>query len=572
MAGGDPAEVFQDFEGGMMFESRRLARFMLCSMTAHGAGRWCNVVEPGDVLRNRYQIMKPIGRGGMADVYLAFDSRRHTEVAIKVLREDLAEDPEFMVRFTREAEALARLDHPNIVRFYSFERQGETAFIVMDYVEGTPLRRELVRRQEPLPLDETTRILQQVTAALHYAHAEGIVHRDLKPGNIMLRPDGMVLLTDFGIAKAMESATVTTIAVGTPAYMSPEQILGKAIDHCSDIYTLGVVMFQMVTGQQPFTGHEDVLTGTSTLARLRDAHLHLDAPNPCTLNPNLPREASTVITRALAKQPKDRWPDVLSLEKAWEESIGVSPGRSTFAGNRTANGSTGVVSQQAVVVPVAASEVRAPIATAPSKSLVEASHPLGSGRGRRTGLAVVVFLALVGVAIGLSTILLQFGSMKRIEAGMAADLRDPDGTQVAFPANFVGEGFWAGLRSVPRQIFLDRGAGEDLAAAASVLPPYLIPHSPFYQLQIKGNAPLTSVLTVAIPNDSLPYEMLDIYEWTNNSWRFIANHELTEDDAILSELNYVPASFMVMQTSALPPTAPRPYQLGRTCRMQGVTR
>ncbi len=283
------------------------------------------MIKPGHILRNRYEILELIGRGGMADVYLAFDRRRMARVAIKILREDLAEDPDFVRRFAREAQALARLDHPNIVRFFSFEREGLTAFIVLEYVEGVTLRRRLAEQAGPLPLDETTAILRQIASALHYAHNEGFIHRDLKPGNVMIDKHGRALLTDFGIAKALESATVTTMAVGTPAYMSPEQILGRPLDHRTDIYSLGVMLFQMVTGRRPFTGEEPGLTGTGTLARLRDAHLHATPPRPSQLNPALPPEVDEVILRALAKRPEDRWQDVVSLLRAWEAALGEEP-------------------------------------------------------------------------------------------------------------------------------------------------------------------------------------------------------------------------------------------------------
>ena len=171
------------------------------------------------VLRNRYRLEQFVDRGGMADVYVAFDTHRQTRVAVKLLRADLAEDPEFVQRFRREAEALSRLDHPHIVRFYSFEVQGADAFIVMDYVRGSTLRRQLREVDGPLPLEEVTAILQQVGSALQYAHNEGFVHRDVKPGNIMLRSDGEALLSDFGIARAVESVTMTQGPLGSPAYM-----------------------------------------------------------------------------------------------------------------------------------------------------------------------------------------------------------------------------------------------------------------------------------------------------------------------------------------------------------------
>ena len=228
----------------------------------------------GDRLRDRYEMEEFLGRGGMSDVYLAFDTRRQVRVAVKVLREDLAEDVEFVRRFRREAEALAQLDHPNIVRFYSFERQGTTAFIVMDYVSGATLRRRLAEVEGPLSVEEATAILRPVVAALQYAHNEGYVHRDIKPGNIMLRDDGTVLLSDFGIARATESITMTTGPIGTPAYMSPEQILGQSVDQRTDVYSLGVVLYEMLAGRRPFTGETGI--GVTTIERVRHEHLHAE--------------------------------------------------------------------------------------------------------------------------------------------------------------------------------------------------------------------------------------------------------------------------------------------------------
>jgi hypothetical protein len=279
-------------------------------------------MEEGTLLRNNYRIERLIGRGGMADVYLAFDMRRQTYVALKVLREDLAQDPDFLRRFSREAEALAKLDHPNIVRFYSLERQGAIAFIVMDYVQGHSLQRRIAESDGPLPLNEITDILHQVGAALQYAHHEGYIHRDIKPGNIMLRDNGEVLLSDFGIARAAESATAATIAAGTPAYMSPEQITGQELDQRSDVYSLGVVLYELASGRRPFTGDERGVTGTTTLARLREAHLRLTPPDPRLYNPALPAGIVEVILRALAKDPAERWPDVVSLVRAWERAVG----------------------------------------------------------------------------------------------------------------------------------------------------------------------------------------------------------------------------------------------------------
>ena len=281
-------------------------------------------VQEGALLCGRYRLQQSVGRGGMADVYLAFDSKRQAQVAVKILREDLAEDPDFVRRFRREAEALAQLDHPNIVHFYAFEQDGLVAFIVMDYIAGTTLRRHLQERRGPLEVKELTPILRDVCSALHYAHVNGFVHRDLKPGNVMLKRDGTALLTDFGISRAVEGATLTAAVMGTPAYMSPEQIEGGPVDARSDIYSLGVLLFEMATGRRPFTGDEPGLTQSGTTTRVQQAHLRLPPPDPRSLNPRLPAAASAVILRALAKRPADRWPDVVSLRGAWEAAVGAA--------------------------------------------------------------------------------------------------------------------------------------------------------------------------------------------------------------------------------------------------------
>ena len=288
-------------------------------------------VQEGALLCGRYRLQQSVGRGGMADVYLAFDNKRQAQVAVKILREDLAEDPDFVRRFRREAEALARLDHPNIVRFYGFEQDGPVAFIVMDYIEGATLRRQLLDQHGPLEIKTLTSILRDLCGALHYAHLNGVVHRDLKPGNVMLKRDGKALLTDFGIARAGAAVTMTAPIMGTPPYMSPEQCEGAEPDARSDIYSLGVLLFEMATGRRPFTGDEPGLTETGTPARIQEAHLRMPPPEPRSLNPKLPAAASAVILRALAKRPADRWPDAVSLREAWEAAVGLAGGATAAA-------------------------------------------------------------------------------------------------------------------------------------------------------------------------------------------------------------------------------------------------
>lgn len=284
------------------------------------------MLNAGSILRDRYRIESFLGRGGMADVYLALDMRRQVQVAVKVLREDLAEDPEFVQRFRREAEALAQLEHPFIVRFYSFERQGITAYIVMDYVSGTALRTQIMEADGPMSLDDVTRILHQVGSALQYAHNEGYIHRDIKPGNILIREDGTALLSDFGIARLAEASTMTMGPIGAPAYMSPEQIQGRELTEQTDIYSLGIVLYEMTTGRRPFTG--DGSTGTGSLSRMKyiqQQHLQAQPPYPRDLNPALSPGAARVIMDALAKRQEARWPTVMSMVGAWERAVDLSP-------------------------------------------------------------------------------------------------------------------------------------------------------------------------------------------------------------------------------------------------------
>jgi serine/threonine-protein kinase len=275
----------------------------------------------GRTLKKRYRIDAFLGRGGMAEVYRAYDTRRHYPVAVKVLREDLAEDWDFVRRFQAEAGSLARLAHQNIVRFYSFEQDGRTAFIVMDLVEGDTLRGRLFEAQgRPMAPAEALTILRQVAAALAYAHAEGIIHRDVKPGNIMLRPDGTALLSDFGISKAVDAATVTAAMPGTPAYMSSEQCSGYRIDVRSDVYSLGVVLYEMLAGRRPFVGRlaPDTATG-GTHERVRWEQMHAQPPDPRVANPALTRGIAQVVMQVLAKDPDARYPTVMAFLQAFEK-------------------------------------------------------------------------------------------------------------------------------------------------------------------------------------------------------------------------------------------------------------
>ncbi|GAB4574007.1 MAG: hypothetical protein Kow0077_18400 [Anaerolineae bacterium] len=254
----------------------------------------------------KYEIVERLGRGGMAEVFKGYHAALDRYVAIKLLHAFLADDPEFKSRFEREAQNVAKLKHPNIVQVYDFEydEANESYYMVMELIEGPTLKDrlfELSRTHEGLSLNEALRIVRDAAAALDYAHRQGMIHRDVKPANLMLDKDGRVVLTDFGIAKIVTGVQFTASGgmVGTPAYMAPEQGLGEAGDERSDIYSLGVILFQLCTGKLPYEAD----TPLATILK----HLNEETPRPTSIRPELPRAVEQIILKAMAKEPDDRF-------------------------------------------------------------------------------------------------------------------------------------------------------------------------------------------------------------------------------------------------------------------------
>jgi serine/threonine protein kinase len=271
-------------------------------------------VRIGQTLKKRYQIAESLGRGGMADVYKAWDENRSTYLALKLLRDDLSQDLIFMRRFRREARNLAQLQHPNIVRFYGLEEEDLQAFILMDYIEG-PTLREVIRRagSKGLPLERIQAILEDICAALHYAHKKGLVHCDIKSGNVLLDRSGKAYLTDFGISRGMEAATSTMVGIGTPAYMAPELIKGKDPTPQTDIYALGIVLYEMLTGgERPFTGERAEITG-STAEKVRWEHLKMEPMPVSQFNPKVSAKVEGVINRCLQKKSVKRFASAMDV-------------------------------------------------------------------------------------------------------------------------------------------------------------------------------------------------------------------------------------------------------------------
>lgn len=257
----------------------------------------------------RYEAVERLGRGGMAEVYKAYQASLDRYVAIKVMHPFLADDREFRERFEREARNVARLRHPNIVQVYDYDSVPSEEspndlnhFMVMELIEGMTLKDYLQRPDlEGLPLEEVLDIMHQAMSALAYAHGQGMIHRDLKPANLMIDKDGRVVLTDFGIAKILTGNQFTASGgmVGTPAYMSPEHGLGDVSDERSDIYSMGVILFEMVTGQLPYNAD----TPVATILK----HVNEPFPDPLTINPALPKELVEVIVKSTQKDPTERY-------------------------------------------------------------------------------------------------------------------------------------------------------------------------------------------------------------------------------------------------------------------------
>lgn len=263
----------------------------------------------------RYQVVKLLGKGGMAMVYQARDPRLDRDVAVKVILPDQQKDVSFLRRFEREARVLAQLTHPNIVPITDYGEQDGLPYLVMPYLPGGSLKESLAGLTNPTPAAEAARILAPIARALHAAHQEGIIHRDIKPSNMLLTRTGEVMLTDFGIARLLQGdvpsdLTASGTSLGTPDYMSPEQVQGHPVGARSDIYSLGAVLYEMITARKPFEADTPL---SMALKRVTET-----LPPPRTYLPDLPEEVEQVITRALEKAPEDRYPDMAAFAAALE--------------------------------------------------------------------------------------------------------------------------------------------------------------------------------------------------------------------------------------------------------------
>jgi len=268
----------------------------------------------GNPLGGRYEILERIGGGGMALVYKGHDLLLNRKVAVKVLRQQYVHDEEFIQRFRREAQSAASLSHPNVVSIYDVGQEDETHYIVMEYIEGKTLN-ELIKERAPLQVEEAIHIASQICDALEHAHQNGIIHRDIKPHNILIGRNGRVKVTDFGIARAATSSTITQTGsvVGSVHYFSPEHAKGTQAGKNSDLYSLGIVLYQMLTGKLPFHGESPISVALK--------HLQEDVESPRSVNPLIPQSVENLIMKSLRKRPEERYQSATDMHQDLETCL-----------------------------------------------------------------------------------------------------------------------------------------------------------------------------------------------------------------------------------------------------------
>jgi serine/threonine-protein kinase len=333
----------------------------------------------------RYRVVRKLGSGGMADVYLAEDEELGRRVAIKILNDRHANDDQFVERFRREAKNAAGLSHPNIVSIYDRGEAEGTYYIAMEFLDGRSLKELLIARG-PMAIDDAVAYTRQILNALRFAHKKGVVHRDIKPHNVMADPDGRLKVTDFGIARAGASQmTEAGAIVGTAQYLSPEQARGAAVDQRSDVYAVGVVLYEMLTGHVPFTG--------DTPVEIAMKHLSDPPRPPSTIRPDVSPDLDMIVLRALAKNPDDRFQ---TAEEMDAELARVAGGRSVTT--ETADAATAVLSGATLATaPTAIAPPRRP-PTARRTSTYRYEEPPPRRRPFWPWLLALLLLVVAGLA------------------------------------------------------------------------------------------------------------------------------------------------------------------------------
>ncbi|HEV8195191.1 MAG TPA: protein kinase, partial [Gemmatimonadales bacterium] len=385
-------------------------------------------------LSDRYQIVRELGEGGMATVYLARDLKHHRQVAVKVLRPELSSalGPE---RFLREIETTANLRHPHILPLYDSGEADGFLFYVMPFVEGESLRDRL-KRDKQLPLDDALRITREVADALSYAHSKGVIHRDIKPENILLE-SGHAVVADFGIAKAVSVAggqtlTRTGMSIGTPQYMSPEQAAGESdLDGRSDLYSLACVLYEMLAGQPPFSG--------ATAESLVHQHLIVDARPITQLRPAVPPAIADALTRALAKNPADRFNPAAHFAAALTVPESAGARRAPLRPLVVGVAAVAVVAAMAIVVLLTRRPAQAPVISVGKTVQVTREPGLEVDPALSPDGASIAYAAGPTTAMQIYVRQVSGGRPVALTSDTTSNFRwprwSPDGSQIAYQSN-----------------------------------------------------------------------------------------------------------------------------------------
>jgi len=435
------------------------------------------------VFDGRYKIIRKLGTGGMADVYLAEDSELGRRVAIKILNDRHAADDQFVERFRREAKNAAGLSHPNIVSIYDRGEAEGTYYIAMEYLDGRSLK-ELIVSRGSAPVRTAIEYTRQILAALGAAHRQGIVHRDIKPHNVLVGGEGGVKVTDFGIARSGASQmTEVGSIIGTAQYLSPEQARGSQVDQTSDVYSVGVVLYELLTGQVPFTG--------DTPLEIAMKHLSEIPKPPSELRPDVPHDLDMVVLRALAKEPSERYQSAEEMDADLERILQGLP-----VGEETASAATAVLSGSGLIAAAPTSVITRPDQTGVTRAAPPGSTPPagyygyeGPPRRRRPiwpWVMAVLLLAAAGAAawFAYTKIQDQLNASKPVSVPSVVGIRESLAVKQLQEASLVPH--------VTHQ------------ASADVLKGYVIDQDPNAGLHVAKNTPIDLKVSSGKPKVAVP--------------------------------------------------------------------